>query len=575
MNRRFGTLGKLLSILLAVTLLAGGAAAQCVASAADSPSAMTRNDAGLTDTFLEYLADNVKKGAESVDVSSYGLAYSTEIRDAITSYLLETRSELFLLDGAPTFSFYSTGELVRIKFHYQYSVAEYAAMMKKAEAAADKLLSGIVGNSDLTEVQKALLLHDRLAVHCEYDRGVKAGKSPAPNARNIYGPLVERSGVCDGYTRTYIYLLSKVGIRSVMNRSDRLNHSWNIVYIGGKPYHVDVTFDDPTYDMTGRVLHENFLLSSDGLYQNDHEANDYDTAPSDTRFDNYFWRNSQAAFVLAQGKIYYIDSVKATLNRYDRTKVLDLSDDWDGWYMKGEPNVSCFARSASDGSVILYTDKKSVYRYDPASGKTDTVFTPTASGDKMIFGMALEDGRIVCDFTDSLGNYAQGKDAMRVTKAFAAHTHTWDAGKVTKAPTCAAAGEKTYTCTGCSATKKEAVAKLTTHTWDGGKVTRAAAVGAAGEKTYVCKVCGATKKETIPPLEDQKPVGAYRTGDVNGDGNIGPDDARLALRASVKLENYPAGSAAFTAADADHDGSVSSADARLILRASVGLEQLK
>ena len=41
---------------------------------------------------------------------------------------------------------------------------------------------------------------------------------------------------------------------------------------------------------------------------------------------------------------------------------------------------------------------------------------------------------------------------------------------------------------------------------------------------------------------------AALTGDVNGDGKIGPDDARLALRASVGLENLTKGSAAFTAA---------------------------
>ena len=48
--------------------------------------------------------------------------------------------------------------------------------------------------------------------------------------------------------------------------------------------------------------------------------------------------------------------------------------------------------------------------------------------------------------------------------------------------------------------------------------------------------------------------------------------ARLALRRSVSLENYPEGSAQYLACDVDGDNTVSSADARLILRASVGLE---
>ena len=39
--------------------------------------------------------------------------------------------------------------------------------------------------------------------------------------------------------------------------------------------------------------------------------------------------------------------------------------------------------------------------------------------------------------------------------------HTWDNGNITKEPTCTAKGEKTYTCTVCSATKTEEIAFLT------------------------------------------------------------------------------------------------------------------
>ena len=63
-------------------------------------------------------------------------------------------------------------------------------------------------------------------------------------------------------------------------------------------------------------------------------------------------------------------------------------------------------------------------------------------------------------------------------------------------------------------------------------------------------------------------------GDVDGDNKVTPADARLALRASVGLENYTRNSREMLACDADHDGQITSADARLILRAAVGLETL-
>ena len=62
-------------------------------------------------------------------------------------------------------------------------------------------------------------------------------------------------------------------------------------------------------------------------------------------------------------------------------------------------------------------------------------------------------------------------------------------------------------------------------------------------------------------------------GDVDGDRQITSGDARLALRRSVKLENFEIGSLTFRACDVDFDGEVTSSDARSILRASVQLEK--
>ena len=61
-------------------------------------------------------------------------------------------------------------------------------------------------------------------------------------------------------------------------------------------------------------------------------------------------------------------------------------------------------------------------------------------------------------------------------------------------------------------------------------------------------------------------------GDVNLDGSVTPEDARLALRASVKLETLD--DAAFKNADVNGDGVITPEDARRILRASVHLEEL-
>ena len=75
---------------------------------------------------------------------------------------------------------------------------------------------------------------------------------------------------------------------------------------------------------------------------------------------------------------------------------------------------------------------------------------------------------------------------------------------------------------------------------------------------------------------EMEPEPAYALGDVDGNGKVESADARLALRASVKLEkDITEGTAAYTAADVNNDGKVGSDDARKILRVSVKLESFQ
>ena len=67
------------------------------------------------------------------------------------------------------------------------------------------------------------------------------------------------------------------------------------------------------------------------------------------------------------------------------------------------------------------------------------------------------------------------------------HTHTWDAGKITTAPTCTTTGIKTYTCTSCGATKNENVDKIE-HDYD--CETNQATCTEDGYTKYTCKYCG-------------------------------------------------------------------------------------
>lgn len=76
--------------------------------------------------------------------------------------------------------------------------------------------------------------------------------------------------------------------------------------------------------------------------------------------------------------------------------------------------------------------------------------------------------------------------------------HDWGSGSVSKEATCGDPGEKTFTCSKCSATKTEPISATGNHSWDEGTVTTAPTCGQAGVRTKTCSGCGGTTTESIP-----------------------------------------------------------------------------
>lgn len=105
------------------------------------------------------------------------------------------------------------------------------------------------------EVEKIKIVHDYLVDTMEYD--LQAGE----NIYNIYGALIDKRAVCEGYARAFKYILDDLGIHTVIACGLAKNstgvtesHAWNYVQLeDGNWYAIDVTWDDPVIIGTGRV----------------------------------------------------------------------------------------------------------------------------------------------------------------------------------------------------------------------------------------------------------------------------------------------------------------------------------
>lgn len=86
---------------------------------------------------------------------------------------------------------------------------------------------------------------------------------------------------------------------------------------------------------------------------------------------------------------------------------------------------------------------------------------------------------------------------------------------------------------------------------------------------------GFLMRSSIEITEDQTGnVGSYILGDVDGDGKVTTNDAKLIMRASVGLEELSVNKAMFERADYDGDGKITIADVRATLRASTEMEPI-
>ncbi len=385
------------------------------------------------DAFRALILSAVSECEETVDVSS--LEIPTALAEYAADFIWYDMPEAFNVDGM-SYSYYnSSGVQTLYSFTFKYRAfadtkEEYAACFSEFKAAADKLLKGIENNTSLSVTEKALLLHDRLAIWTEYDY-----VSLSVIKHTAYGAFVKRTSVCQGYAMAYMYLLRRAGIESYYCSSDSLNHGWNIVIINDKPYHVDVTWDDRAWGsygrgFIGRVDHKNFLRSTSGIRETGHTAYDFDSSASDTTYDNYFWQDSTTAFQLIDNEIYYIDNTAGKLKRMsDKKDILDVTGNW--YSSSGgvwQANFSCLSSAGGD---LLYSLPDGVYKYTPGTGGV-RIYTPVLGTNYSVFGFMYEDGYVICDINNTPNN---GVYLSQVKSAYTPETPVAESMEIISPPT--------------------------------------------------------------------------------------------------------------------------------------------
>lgn len=152
-----------------------------------------------------------------------------------------------------------------------YSKEDVDRCQNEIEQIKNQILQSVEGKSDYEKIK---FIHDYLIENTEYDSTLIQD-----NIYNIYGALVSKKCVCEGYAKAFQYLMNEVGIDNTIvigtgtNSSNQTeNHAWNYVKLDGIWYAVDVTWDDPIIIGGGKLSNKSkyqyFLKGSSTMNKN-------------------------------------------------------------------------------------------------------------------------------------------------------------------------------------------------------------------------------------------------------------------------------------------------------------------
>ena len=197
----------------------------------------------------DYVADSKENFAQEVSVS-----IAAFINDHPEVFYIESQYSTYTLSGFD-------GDIGYIKLNYTEPTLEDVNL--KIEAIKQKIQEYNEGTQNLSDYEKELYIHDKLAQNVTY-----SNLEDLPRAyHTAEGPFLENIGVCDGFTKTLQILYDQVGIDSiiVLGVLDDNPHAWNLVNIEDNWYHVDLTSSRSIVEETGIITHAYFNLSDERM----------------------------------------------------------------------------------------------------------------------------------------------------------------------------------------------------------------------------------------------------------------------------------------------------------------------
>ena len=285
---------KLLTILLSVAFIICWCSVLPV-SATEEPRygySLLTNDVQRT-AYQEFLTGVESLKAEIIFSTSATKntveAVSQDVTQAILM-VIKDWPEFFWFHGKYQLSANGTEDNVIISAKPDYIIddqavnagsPQLATAKRQLQQAVIEALSTV--SHQMSDYEIALGLHNYLIQRVTY---LKVGEH-----QTAYGALVSGNAVCAGYARAYQLLLLEAGIPCTYIKGSSIDpntgktedHAWNLLWLDGKCYYTDVTWDDQG---SNGVFHEYFNMSKEEISKT-HVPENGEILPNSCGHENY------------------------------------------------------------------------------------------------------------------------------------------------------------------------------------------------------------------------------------------------------------------------------------------------
>ena len=242
-------------------------------------NAIERNIDNIKDgTFIIQLSDDIGK---VLDQENGEAILNEEFQSAWDAIIMD-RVELFYIDVSKVSLEMRTTSYGKLKTHRLtmkpnaenyleddfYNKEVVNTVISQVESVKDQIIENLSGS----EYEKIIQVNDWLVENIDY------GTIYGNNAYNIYGALLGKNCVCEGYAESFKYIMDALEIPCILvigtahnSEGNSENHEWNYVQLNGTWYAMDVTWNDPIINGRGKLnnsLKHQYLLTGNRINEN-------------------------------------------------------------------------------------------------------------------------------------------------------------------------------------------------------------------------------------------------------------------------------------------------------------------